>query len=878
MKCILPLLLAASAAGVGFSADEAVYNMPESKTASTAQTALDRMEKAVAPEVLAAFKSANPSPYWLFGEDRAQSVRSRVVPAHWFEKDAKNLNRFYGKAQPGEYYVFQIAVLNGENQTALTKPEVKGALFPVTCLSLEQTLSEGHPQQLSQMLNPGQLKPLWFGVEIPENAKGTISFQLLFDGKPFTVTLEISGAVLKDGGIHDGWRLARLKWLNSTIAHSTSEVTAPFTPIESQKNGEFSILGRTISLDKTGLPKSYLSFFNASNTAILPKGKEAFVTPPEFTIAQSTWVPDSFTQTVMPVLATWQAKSHSQDGALTLTVDGKLEYDGFMQLNMTVTANRDTAFDSAALTFTLAPEASRYNMGMGLKGGNAIARHEWSWNVSKHQDAFWMGDVNQGLMIRLKGANYERPLINAYYDFKPLNLPESWGGGGMTMARAETGTALSFHSGKITLKAGEKQHFNTDWYLTPFKPIDPGTHLTDRYYHAPQGRGLENMADLKKYGVNQINIHHNRVSNPFINYPYSDLSIQRLKDHVKLAHEHDIKLKVYYTTREITQNLPEFFAFDSLEGEVILPRKAGVAWPVTNKKGPHPWLTQHLGDNFVPAWRETIKFPEYKGMLDLAVITTPDSRLNNFYLEGLNFLVDEVGIDGLYIDDTALDRKSMQRARRILDKDGPGKRKVDMHSWSHYNGLAKWANSDICFMELYPYFDRLWHGEGGTFNANNAALDYMLVEMSGICYGLMSEMLDAPNNWKGLVFGMTRRWPWSGDPRPVWKQLDAFGIEPGIEMIGWWDPAVPVKSSSPDVPVTVYKKPGKAMFALANWDGKLQEITLAIDWVALGFDPAKTTMTIPDMSGLQKGFTFKKDAPIPVLSKGGCLIILEETK
>ena len=38
--------------------------------------------------------------------------------------------------------------------------------------------------------------------------------------------------------------------------------------------------------------------------------------------------------------------------------------------------------------------------------------------------------------------------------------------------------------------------------------------------------------------------------------------------------------------------------------------------------------------------------------------------------EFLDVLVKEYGIDGLYIDDTALDRHSMQRARRILDADG----------------------------------------------------------------------------------------------------------------------------------------------------------------------------------------------------------------
>ena len=47
-----------------------------------------------------------------------------------------------------------------------------------------------------------------------------------------------------------------------------------------------------------------------------------------------------------------------------------------------------------------------------------------------------VGDVNIGAMLRFKGANYRRPLINAYYNFQPLLLPDSWGGGGVDLREA----------------------------------------------------------------------------------------------------------------------------------------------------------------------------------------------------------------------------------------------------------------------------------------------------------------------------------------------------------------------------------------------------------------------------------------------------------
>ena len=181
---------------------------------------------------------------------------------------------------------------------------------------------------------------------------------------------------------------------------------------------------------------------------------------------------------------------------------------------------------------------------------------------------------------------------------------------------------------------------------------------------------------------------------------------------------------VYYTTRELTTNLPELFALHSLHGEVIFPGPGADSRTVVNPKGPDPWLTTHLVNSFIPAWRAHIGSPYNKP--DLAVITTPDSRWNNFYLEGLKFLCDRANIDGIYIDDTALDHRSLQRARRILDT-SPG-RLIDVHSWNHNNSKAHSSNSAMVYMELMPYIDRLWLGEG--FDCDKVSPDYWLIEMS----------------------------------------------------------------------------------------------------------------------------------------------------
>ena len=49
----------------------------------------------------------------------------------------------------------------------------------------------------------------------------------------------------------------------------------------------------------------------------------------------------------------------------------------------------------------------------------------------------------------------------------------------------------------------------------------------------------------------------------------------------------------------------------------------------------------------------------------------------------------------------------------------------------------------------------------------------------------MGEMLqDGGNPWRGMIYGMTSRLPWAGDPTHIWKVWDDFGIQ-GSRMIGY---------------------------------------------------------------------------------------------
>jgi hypothetical protein len=258
--------------------------------------------------------------------------------------------------------------------------------------------------------------------------------------------------------------------------------------------------------------------------------------------------------------------------------------------------------------------------------------------------------------------------------------------------------------------------------------------------------------------------------------------------------------------------------------------------------------------------------PELK---DAAIINSGMSRWHNYYVEGMNWLVKNVGIDGIYLDDVAFDRTTMKRIRRVLVSDrGPGI--IDLHSANQYNKRDGFNNSANLYLEHFPYIDRLWFGEYFDYTKNP---DFWMVEVSGIPFGLMGEMLEkGGNKWRGMLYGMTNRMPYDGnDPSHIWKVWDSFGMEKS-EMIGYWVEKCPVKTNNASVLATVYKKKEGVLIALASWATGDVKVKLNIDWKSLGLTP-KDTFEVPAVSGFQLGQLIKAGEEF-VVPKGQGLMIL----
>jgi len=806
----------------------------------------------------------------LFPETRANPIRMfDALPESWAKRGPGGT--LSDTAQRGEYLSFQLgawAPRAGVNNVHVRFADLHaddGATIQasaLTCFNVGGIGYDGKPFTARVDVAPGRVQALWMGLDVPTEAKPgvyrgvvTVSADGMAEQSiPLAITVGEGEAVAH--GDDDPFKLSRLRWLNSRLAQDDS-VVKPFTPI-AVKGDTLVILGREIKLDTSGLPAQITSQFDERMTGFSKQGQPLLAAPMQLVVEDEagkhtlTAAHRPQVQIDGPGKVHWQVAARA--GALQGDVRANLEADGTMVYSVALSATQDVSLQDIRLSIPMQHDAARYQLGLGRQGDNAPADFSWKWRVQNNQDGAWIGSVNAGLEFHLRDENYRRPLNTNFYQQQPLRMPTSWdndGKGGIRLHGEDKDYLAEAYSGSRQMKAGETLHYDIVMRVTPFKTIDPAKHFAERFFHK-----YGDLDAIKADGANVVNIHHATPINPWINYPFLEPAAMRA--YIDGAHQRGMRVKIYDTVREVSDRAPELPMLESLGHEVI---SAG-------KGGGFSWLQEHLDGDYIAAWH----VPENR---DAAVINAGQSRWHNYYIEGLDWLARNVGIDGLYLDDVAYDRTTMKRVRKVLQARRPDPL-IDLHSASQYNPRDGYINSALLYMELFPYIDRLWFGE--EFDYEKTSPTYWLTEISGIPYGLMGEMLQNDGNpWRGMLFGMTNRLGWSAgsDPRGLWKLWDAFGIEQA-EMIGWWVHDTPVKTNRDDVLVTSYVRKGKkTLIAVASWAPQKVDAKLTVDWKALGLSPTKATLTAPAVTGFQPPSTFRPDDAIPVEPGKGWLIVVE---
>ena len=795
--------------------------------------------------------------FLVFPEDRKLPIRMLdEIPQKWVQNGPSN--KFKGEAQKNEYYTFQLGVFAAQKDLSDLKVEFsslkKGnAEIPVsklTCFNTGGIGPYGKPFVKRLDLERGQVQPLWIGVDIPENIaggnyNGTVKI-IAENAEPQTIniSLKIRNEILADRGDSEAWRHSRLRWLNSTLGLD-DEPTKGYQPISFLGEQTYGFTGKTMQMSESGFPGS----IKVKETEILngpiafivetKKGREKFSKPENIQLLKNS--PGK-------MIGSWESNSEN----IKIEGAGTIESDGFINYKLKLKAVRDLNAKDIRLEIPFNKDVAKYIKGMDLEGSAMPKKHKAKWNGP--HDSFWIGNANSGIWCELRGSDYAGPLLNLYHP----EYPESWFNGdkgGFKIESSANEVKAVVYSGSRDLKKGEVLEFEWSFLITPVKEINYKSQFTDRYYHNG-GNPIPSDKDLES-GIKIVNLHHANNYNPHINYPF--VAVDSMKWFVDKMHEKGQKVKIYYTIRELTNYTSELWALRSL-GDEILGYGRG---------GGYPWLREHLVSGYRPQWYQW--FPDKSA--DASIVNAPgDSRWYNYYIEGLKWMVENIDIDGLYLDDVSYDRRTVKRIRKVLDNTKPGCM-IDLHS---NTGFSKGPATQ--YTEYFPYMDKLWFGE--SFKYNEMSPENWLVEVSGIPFGHMGDMLQGGGNrWLGMLFGMTTRLPWSSDkvkadPRPVWKIWDEFQIQ-DAEMIGFWDDNSPVSTSHADVKATVYKKDGRTLISIGNFSDSSKSILLKIDFEKLGLDADNIKIIAPAIKDFQTEKEWKVGDKITVDARKGWLIYIE---
>lgn len=843
----------------------------------------DPMELIATPDEVASLLAGFPdAPYLVFPEDRRFPVRmAGDLPYRWIARGPSD--RFEGAAQPGEYYVLQLGIWacrKGIGDVEIQVGDLAGpdgaaiSASAIRCINLGGTDWEGRPFRKSFSVAQGRVRPLWVIVEVPENAQtgqytGTIRLQPVggthtdtfrYELPPTTIhlALSISGGVVEEHGCLEAWRQSRLAWLDSTKGLEDT-VVQPYLPLRADGD-TVHLLQRSVRFDATGLPESLVS-----------NGHELLTAPIEFSVEGGSG-PIAFTPVSHRTLEKGRSRIEREwvrrGGGMTMRTQATVEFDGCIEYRVTLRADRAIRTQDVTLTVPLDRDLTEYFMGMEVLGGYAPQEVEWKWDVDRVTNLLWTGNAQAGIHLSLLHTEDVWPQA---YNYRRWGTPSSWDGGGQggcDYVRGQDTTTIKAYSGQRDWRQGDLEEFRFRLLITPFKPLDKNQ-WKYRYSSKTRLHDLDNE-DSRAQGVTIAHLHQAAEGlNPWINYPF--LTLDRIRAYrerlIALGYE---DLDVYYTLREISNRISELWALRSLGDEIFV----GDESLTCTEKGAHiyqggggcSWLQEHLVDGYSRAWSQDLG----NGEVDAAIATQGLSRLHNFYVEGMDLLMKVTGCRGQYIDGLAYGRSISQRVARVMATHASDHR-IKFHSGNNYD-FADWhCNVLLQYAEHLPYITDLWIGEGFDYDMPP---DYWLVEMSGIPFGLTSEMLEyekGGNPWRGMLYAM------DGRMHPcaphLWKVWDDLGIQ-DAQLLGYWEEDCPVKTNREDVLASVYRKKEEALIALASWSEEALDVNLAIDWEKLGFRPANTDLYAPAIEHFQAEARFDAADAIPVAPGRGWLFYL----
>eukprot|EP01052_Picozoa_sp_SAG31_P009023 SAG31_NODE_466_length_15291_cov_7.540066_8_plen_1560_part_00 len=844
----------------------------------------------------------NPPAMIVFGEDRSSPIRmTQFLPYRWIQRGLQN--ELSIGADRGEYVSFQIAVFASRANTPLgnvsySMTALNGSAefslprSTVNCVTLEGVDFRGQRFVKHDVgAEARTVLPIWCGVAVPTAAAaqlytGVINISAIVNTSWRTsasvkLLVNVSNNTAAESGDGDLWRRSRIRWLDSTRAQD-DDPAPPFTAFKvNNETLSVSMLGRSLWIGHEGLP-----------TRISAWGEEVLadaMTMNAFTENGSAVLWDcssvEWSKQAAGVLQ-WSVTCSEPLSWLQRVTNVILEADGYADVSVSFIAREAVTLSDVSLRV---PFDGALGLSMGMSGARRGGARpasglQWVWQSNfsccpKSDHMLWVSSGKGGMRVKLKGDSlaWESP---SFMTRRASDIPRSWGGdrhaGGCTLGATDKVIPLTCASGAVTLRPVEPLTFRFDLMITPFHQPNVSQHFTTRHYQLGYPASTlespeNNIASIKnKYGASVLNLHQGTEWNPWISYPFLPNVTIKMTEIAVAARSAGLHgLKIYHEIHELSTRSSdsELWALLSLGDEVLQPKFPLASWPggASNLLG-FQWLQEHLlqtTNKSNPNYANAFYQPLTDGNMDQSVLLQPISRMNNWWVESIQYLTTHPPwIDGLYLDGTAVDRWTMKRARKVLAKNN-ALAHIDFHcdnaQGETYSTVGN-GSVALRYMTHFPYISSLWLGEGYWYGQGWQTVpepnepwtpEEWLVEVSGLPFGLFGEMLGGSqyeNPYQAFVFGMHGRMPQpslyeltglnQADPRPLYAFAERYNLA-GTEMCGWWHGDCAVRSQDAMVKATVFSDLSRrrSIVAIANFGAEATNATLLVEWDRLMLEP-----------------------------------------
>lgn len=618
------------------------------------------------------------------------------------------------------------------------------------------------------------------------------------------VSFDVTDATAYRGGDGNLTRMTRTRWINSRAGETDAPAVRHAPLVVNRKRRTLQTWSTLVELDASGLPRQLTRVGIPTPTTLLAGAIRVFTS-----ISTDNCGPLAWRASTPSVARWEAHCTAADSSGLVQTVAGSLDADGTLLYDVTLSSEGGTVAvgsggdddggipDTAKtvdvsevnLVVPLRPAAAPYSMGLGRQG-DRIASWDWRWWVGTtdnggtgfQNNMVWVGDVHQGMRIKLLGDGAD--WLGALHTVKSAADIPPWGGvplppspsptpvggqdcgrncvvysGGMRVAVNAAGTNVTaFRGANATVSSSAAgMSFKFELLLTPSVRLNTTAHFGNqgRYWQFsctspadPNCQGATGM-NAEKFlaaGVRVVNVHQGvPVLNPYINYPFEPDATEPLSTLAKDMHAGGGRMKMYYTTRELSNHAAELWFLRALGDEIIDNGGSGGA----------SWLQEHLNSNYSVCWSTPSANIAKDGMLDAAICDAQShdlhQRWSNYYVAGLDWLVSEKPhMDGLYLDGIAYDRITLKRCRKVMDsaKDGC---LIDIHSGNNLHPQYGMVSPALQYMMLFPYMDSSMFGEGYQAGYDRPAdtmqpidgggPDWWLIEVSSLAWGMMNDML-----------------------------------------------------------------------------------------------------------------------------------------